>query len=490
MDADSAGIQDLMCIEYPGTIKNVDRLIEAVGGRETLAKTFRSENARLELRLRPSSTYCHGVFGDRVVTQHLLIKFKRKTTHYSDGSKEVSITPQIVGYIGTTYIFDSLVDFQYLPMVKSSGNNYESIIEKILPSNPLDPDAEDGKFDPEAPVFILPAIFSRFDSPLEYDYRDGPRKTELTNLTDKALKGRASRSVDAIAINWADVEVPSGPEERSVAKLEKLLQDKSAVEKIKKMYEERPMWSRSALIYLTRVQLNATKLILPTIAFYYLDGPFRNQWVKFGYDCRKDKDSVKYQSLDFRMKTTYKGFQLDQLMGRNRRSFYQYQLPLRKVDDATIRRSRSSIGMTDLNETIRAEAQEEAEKEEANMNDLAGSVYFKRGQIPTRRQCYFNLCDIDLPLVQEILANPPEKDQPDEKDGWLEQGTMDRIRKAMIKELEVALEGLMAASTASGLGDVPVLPSTSVVSSEVADEDDSSSNDEEENEDEDDDEDE
>lgn len=471
MDTDGSRLKELVCVEFPGTVQNVDKMIDALGGIQVLNDTYNSINARLELRFRPQSTYCHGVFGDRNTTQHLMVKFKRKTTHYSDGSTEVSITPQIIGYIGTTYVFESLVDFQYLPMVKGSDGNYESILEKILPSNPFDPTVDCPKFDENAPVFILPAIFSRFDSPLDYSYRDGPRKTEpvqsdLNNSPTKDHHGRKSRSVDAIFVNWSNKSVPTEPIAPALEKL-KLIQDRSAIDKVKNLYEERPMWSRSSIMYQTKMQLNTTKWILPTIAYHFNDGPYRNLWVKFGYDPRQHKESFIYQSLDFRMKTIHKGIPLDELMGKNRRSLCQYQLPLRKTDDATIRRSRGSMAIADLDATIKAEEMEEAEKEEALMTELAGSIYFKPGQIPSRRQCNFCLCDIDLPLVQDILSKPITKAAPDEKDGWLEQGTMDNIRKAMAKEVERALDSAMAEMNllpgTSSSSDIPSLPVSSII---------------------------
>lgn len=482
-------LKELVCVEYPGLVKNVDKMIESLGGIDTLYSTYKSINARLELRFRPKSTYCHGVFGDRNNTQHLMIKFKRKTIHYSDGSKETTITPEIIGFIGTTYVFESLVDFQYLPMVKSPSGGYESILEQILPTNPYNPDVECPKFNENAPVFILPAIFSRFDTPLDYSYRDGPRKTEPSEAKDsinsptKEQLGRKSRSVDAIFVSWSKKVVPTEPKPMAVDKLSKQLQDKSAVEKVNQMYNERPMWSRSAIIHQTKLQLNATKLILPTIAYHFNDGPYRNLWVKFGYDPRQHKDSFIYQTLDFRVKMIHKGIPFDDLMGKNRRTLCQYQLPLRKTDDATIRRARGSIAITDLDATIKAEEIEEAEKEEALMTELAGSVYFKSGQIPTRRQCYFCLCDIDLPLVKEILSTPIAKTYPDEKEGWLEPGTLDRIRKTMLKELDRALDAAVAEmniATTSGSNDIPNLPASSVISNEetINDSDESSSDEE------------
>jgi general transcription factor 3C polypeptide 5 (transcription factor C subunit 1) len=44
------------------------------------------------------------------------------------------------------------------------------------------------------------------------------------------------------------------------------------------------------------------KFIIPAVAYYFTTGPWRNLWIRFGYDPRKDRSSAKYQSLDYRVR--------------------------------------------------------------------------------------------------------------------------------------------------------------------------------------------
>jgi hypothetical protein len=44
------------------------------------------------------------------------------------------------------------------------------------------------------------------------------------------------------------------------------------------------------------------KVLLPLVAFYYLTGPWRCLWVRFGYDPRADPHAKMYQTLDFRLR--------------------------------------------------------------------------------------------------------------------------------------------------------------------------------------------
>lgn len=39
------------------------------------------------------------------------------------------------------------------------------------------------------------------------------------------------------------------------------------------------------------------------MAYYFINGPWRISWVKFGYDPRKDPTARIYQTLDYRIRT-------------------------------------------------------------------------------------------------------------------------------------------------------------------------------------------
>lgn len=49
---------------------------------------------------------------------------------------------------------------------------------------------------------------------------------------------------------------------------------------------------------------------MPTISYYFNTGPWRNLWVKFGYDPRTDSASWCYQTFDFRIRQAGKDIHL------------------------------------------------------------------------------------------------------------------------------------------------------------------------------------
>ena len=62
------------------------------------------------------------------------------------------------------------------------------------------------------------------------------------------------------------------------------------VEKIRKLFDKRPMWSRTALCchLSSKYTQERLKQLLSYVAFYWLNGPWRSLWNRFGYDPRKD----------------------------------------------------------------------------------------------------------------------------------------------------------------------------------------------------------
>ena len=82
-------------------------------------------------------------------------------------------------------------------------------------------------------------------------------------------------------------------------------------EKMIASFAKRPIWNRVSLLYETGASFNEVKYILPTVAYYFQDNPFRACWVRLGYDFRKDKESRRYQVIDFRLRKSYGNKRVD-----------------------------------------------------------------------------------------------------------------------------------------------------------------------------------
>lgn len=60
--------------------------------------------------------------------------------------------------------------------------------------------------------------------------------------------------------------------------------------------------SKNALYGMLGINQDHLKYILPSVAYYFTTGPWRNFWIKLGYDPRKDRESAMLQSLDYRVR--------------------------------------------------------------------------------------------------------------------------------------------------------------------------------------------
>ena len=64
----------LFCVEYPGTIKDDNKMLQTLGGYQHINETFSQPNRKLELRFRPNTPGCKATCAERSKTSSLLLK--------------------------------------------------------------------------------------------------------------------------------------------------------------------------------------------------------------------------------------------------------------------------------------------------------------------------------------------------------------------------------------------------------------------------------
>lgn len=155
--------------------------------------------------------------------------------------------------------------------------------------------------DNEVPYFLPPAVFSRMDTVQQYV----PKSEVTTNDNSKGeIIGRTRKKRGGLSnfINFTTPYVPVNPPKGIDMALKVKFLQTTHVQKMRKLFDLRPIWSRNALRFMTNFTNEQLKVLLPAVAYYFTTGPWRITWVKLGYDPRKDPESRKYQMLDFRMK--------------------------------------------------------------------------------------------------------------------------------------------------------------------------------------------
>lgn len=462
-----AQLEQLCMIEYPGFVKNPDKALDTLGGLESIQKVFDSQKDRMELKFRKADPLSHPAYGDRVPKKCLVLrirKLKKKT------DKEATFSLSVVGKVQTSFKFETLAEFQWLPMQRTnmvdkinSGDlmseiriersqeslnpTYASILDDILPiKNPFDSTLKN--FNEDAPLLILPAVFSRFDTPREIHqphpkFRSKEMRDEFERQQSMSIIGRTrkKRSTMSYLLNFGD-KVPDLPPEKLMKERAILsAQEQSLIPKLERCFDRQKIWSKAALCFELNCSTLDIKYILPLIAYHYLNGPFRTMWVKYGYDPHKDISSKVFQTLDFRVKNP-----LDH-QEYSRRSIHQYQLPMRKNADKLRNKQQLDLKSMISSATTSRHLIDPFGDDQAGSKGLIvteAMCKFRRDLIPPTRQLSYQLKDIEIDEVQ-VLVHSNDEREPElcsEKDGWLMEGSIERIRKIMNKSLNQTMEAI------------------------------------------------
>lgn len=126
---------------------------------------------------------------------------------------------------------------------------------------------------------------------------------------DSVFSSRRKRIIYTISYNFqadgripdSQVEVPSRPLDLALEDVERRQIRKDLIELVGKKFEERPIWSKAALEFATAINSQILKYIIPTFAYFAANGPWRNTWIKFCVDPRKNPSHVMFQAVDFRI---------------------------------------------------------------------------------------------------------------------------------------------------------------------------------------------
>lgn len=419
----------LVCVEYPAVFSSVDKMLETLGGEQSVTKTFAHPNRRLELRFRPQDPFCHSACGNRFPSSNLLLRVRRRVR--KKHPKDAEIQMDILGVIGTTYKFQGMADFQYLAM-HSEGQKNVSLYDKII----LRKSETQDFFEQPVPHFLPPAIFSRLDTPVDYFYRPDVQQNQMAMKSPFICVNRTRRPNNAIFVAFNDPTVPS--ESLPVARTNWARvcvkeHEKQAEQKLKSMFESRPIWSRNGVKANIDLHPDKLKLLLPVYAFYMVTGPWRSLWVRLGYDPRKSSDSKKYQLLDFRMRCSTKhGYSISDIPVKAKRSAFSYNLPITFNKPGPSPASVLDLPGQEGASTSRDPAPISYQLKES-------SYIFKEGMLPPHRQMFYQLCDLDVESIQTVIKqNSVDEQQCDERDGWCVRGTTDTLRdiiSAMIKKV-------------------------------------------------------
>uniref|UniRef100_H2ZF74 Transcription factor IIIC subunit 5 HTH domain-containing protein n=1 Tax=Ciona savignyi TaxID=51511 RepID=H2ZF74_CIOSA len=392
-------------------------MLQTLGGLENITQVYMDPSKRLDLRFRPGDPCSKPVCADSVQSTAVLLKtlkYRRK----GSGKEEFRYRQSLCGIIATTYRFTTLCDYQYISVNRDkTTNNFMSMIPSLSVHKV---DFEDKFFKQESSLFLPPPTFSRIDAVQEYNFKKEVASNKASTVISVT---RPSRTHNAICVKFED-EVPSAcvPEAMFTYKKHYGDDDEHLKEKLEQMFNERPIWSKNGLLAKLCLNISALKILLPTVAYYFVTGPWRSLWVKLGYDPRCNPESKIYQLLDFRLR---RGINTPHIPIKAKRSAFHYKLPNLSL------KPKSGGGV--VCSLYRGE-HEMPTTSQVKPND---SVYiYEPGVLPAYRQMFYQACDIKLPEVEHLVARKVgDAAKCSKKHGWFVQDTAQEARNAISKDI-------------------------------------------------------
>ncbi|XP_026488653.2 general transcription factor 3C polypeptide 5 [Vanessa tameamea] len=417
--------RELFCILFPAIVKNDEKALQCLGGIKAISQVYSQANKkRLGMCFQPDNPYMKKIYSDAKPATGVLLKIKVKKIKTGNEIKREVLSTAIVGSVKKLNKFESMCDFQYLPINTNTAGTKkaECILEQILPSGV---DNFETLLQP-APSFITPFNFTRSDKPISYCYTDKRYSTkdlvkEETENTTKdevhKLRGDRGLPIARYTFNLTD-DLPTEPNEYYLKQKKTRLtiypQLENEYKIVQKHFEERPIWSLNLVKFHTKIKMSSLKIILPCLGIYMREGPWRMMWVRFGYDPRKDPGARVYQTLDFRMRHA---------AGVHAMVMTRDQVVHCKKTDR-IRNFKKNAS------------------DELSVEDIVyeGAVYFRPGMVPSQRQIYYQYCDVQLPEVRELLAlEPPAGYLCHERRGWLPPDTDQLCRDHIFRYVKQTL---------------------------------------------------
>lgn len=238
--------------------------------------------------------------------------------------------------------------------------------------------------------------------------KNEPKDGEGDESAKFAITNRTSRATNSVAIPFSMTEpVPTKANEAVKDIVTISLVKQEDLEMVQSLFNERPIWTLASLRAYMRMPPRRLNFILASTAFYYSTGPWRNCFVLFGYDPRRDFESRHYQMLDYRVRAGA-GFKCDINSRRQAGSNKRVKVP-----------AKYEGGIPNDEEIERIFQKQKKE------------AIFTPSTIPPFRARHYQFIDIHIPKIQDMIQKIPTPLSGalcNEKRGWLPGGFIEECR--------------------------------------------------------------
>ncbi|CAD6191478.1 unnamed protein product [Caenorhabditis auriculariae] len=415
---------NLVVIEYPAIVKNLDKALERLGGLAQISSNHFANRA-LELRHTPSNPYTSCLVAERKNeenvtsgTLRLVMKIRR---HKKKPDEPMKI--EFLGLVQHVYSFESMCDFQYLPLKKKPDvpeEAFDDLIPQLIPTDLGSALSWWARADvPPTPLFLPPYQFSRYSTPSqkilakETDFGvDKCKKAKLTGFGQNLRTERKALSITVLATD----EFPISPLPEAVADTNSRCKNEEPHRLLEELFNERPMWTRIAILFRTGLEDSLLRSLLQKFAFYIQSGPWGRLWCRFGYDPRVTSDSACYQTLMVSFRQHMK------IPERQRLKVSSERTPAASV---------AASGATIAYATPASAA---------SANEPIAYTY-EPGRLPRVRQMWYSIMDVKLPEAEKVLTMEFDTSNV-ATEGWIKSESIDMIRNAIKEDVKLTTKGM------------------------------------------------
>lgn len=354
----SMDISHVAAVELPLVVKNTDKAITMLGGKDRIKRALDSQykpqpiqpsshsvdDKNLELRLR-DDPFHHPIQASFNRREKILLKVSipksSLPSDYYDNPQKYSIRDLIgknsttsapshkvepVAIINKNYTFRAIADFQMSTKnnqtVQEFNNNilnvrkYEDLEKYYKEKLEVKDDFKDPlNYENKVHNFIPPPHFSGIRFPFDFKYQKSPYTVTLrdSNGDVKVVMKSDSKKLFTNTVDYYGDSVPQYPLPEIIKNYNWLLKsdlsqeyaDKKlfdCIQHLTMLFEVKPIWLRKLLIDATPGSLkSAVKEALPYVSYCYKNGPWRFCNVKLGVNPKDDPSYWIYQSEYFRL---------------------------------------------------------------------------------------------------------------------------------------------------------------------------------------------
>lgn len=447
-------IPHITAVELPVHVKNVNRAINALGGKKRISESI-NHGEPLELRLR-NDPFHHPIQALTSNNERVLLKvtMSKKTIRKDEDGKLLlrelikmndadPSTPktriQPIAIIDKTFRFRAMADFQVItknsPMVQQFNENvrhpknFKSVANYVAQHGDMNGymDLNSEYFKNKDHDLPPPPILSPIRFPFDYNYKMNRATTTIMDKQSGQKKVVSTKTALKLHTKIIDhtATPPSQPaadliknremiekEQHQLPPLHPNIMLLKCIEWLETMFEIKPFWIRKHLMDLAPKEYQKyIKLALPYVTYIYRSGPWRFCNIKLGIDPRSDSKYWKYQSEYFRV------------------------LGVRNSSDSNSS-SIKRITPPSLEHTLSLDF-----SQSENKLELAQNLFFDGTNLPTAVTYQVgDILDLDISSTIESHIKDMGKDflrkTWDVQDGWLNATTMEVIRKIVRYKLK------------------------------------------------------